>query len=208
MNQPRYTYAYFNAARGDPSTCCELLGAGHLPPYTYQQPQLSIVERVSIEFLDRYLYGSQAAGCDLAAAGNVRRLAALTADSLITEARARSVGCDRMAVETRTETIAMPDGGEMQAYLALPESGRGPGLVVGMEIFGVGGYVRRAAERLAELGYVALAPDLYRRTQPGLELGHDEEGLHAAGAAVSQLDFPGAVADTLVALEHLRGLPR
>lgn len=112
-----------------------------------------------------------------------------------------------MAGETRTETIAMPDGGEMEAYLALPVSGSGPGLVVGMEIFGVGGYIRRAAERLAELGYVALAPDLYRRTQPGLELDHDEQGLQSAGAAVSQLDFPGAIADTLVALEHLRGLP-
>jgi hypothetical protein len=58
-----------------------LLGAGRLPPYTFQQPQVSIVERVSVDFLDRYLYGSQAAGLDLAAAGNVRRVAALAADS-------------------------------------------------------------------------------------------------------------------------------
>ena len=78
---------------------------------------------------------------------------------------------------TRTETIQMPDGGEMGAYVALPEAGHGPGLLVLMEIFGVGSYIRRAAERLAELGYVALAPDLYRRTDPGLELEHDPDGL-------------------------------
>ncbi len=107
----------------------------------------------------------------------------------------------------RTETIAMPDGGEMGAYLALPESGSGPGLLVLMEIFGVGTYIRRAAERLAELGYVAMAPDLYRRTQPGLELEHDQEGLQAATAALGRLDVPGAVQDSVVALEHLRGLP-
>ena len=80
MNEPRYTYAYFNAAPR-PKYLLRLLGASHLPPYTVQQPQLSIVERVSIDFLDRYLYGSQPAELDLAAAGNVRRLAALTADS-------------------------------------------------------------------------------------------------------------------------------
>lgn len=112
-----------------------------------------------------------------------------------------------MSVSGRTEMIAMPEGGEMSAYLALPESGHGPGLLVLMEIFGVGTYIRRAAERLAELGYVAMAPDLYRRTQPGLELEHDEQGLEAAMAAMGKLDFPGAVQDSLVALDHLRSLP-
>jgi carboxymethylenebutenolidase len=112
-----------------------------------------------------------------------------------------------MAVETRTDTIPMPDGGEMGAFVALPEAGRGPGLLVLMEIFGVGTYIRRAAERLAELGYVALAPDLYRRTNPGLALGHDQESLPVAFEAVTKLDIAGAVEDSIVALRHLRGLP-
>jgi carboxymethylenebutenolidase len=103
--------------------------------------------------------------------------------------------------------VPMPDGGEMGAYVALPESGSGPGVLVLMEIFGVGTYIRRAAERLAELGYVALAPDLYRHVEPGLELDHDEDGMKAAFAAVSKLDQEGAVADSVTALEHLRGLP-
>ena len=101
----------------------------------------------------------------------------------------------------------MPDGGTMAAHLCLPEAGSGPGLVVVMEIFGVGSYIRRACERLAELGYVAMAPDLYRRVTPGLELGHDEAGLQQAMAAVAQLDVPGAIADSGVALDHLRALP-
>jgi carboxymethylenebutenolidase len=112
-----------------------------------------------------------------------------------------------MATATRRETVPMPDGGEMGAYVALPASGSGPGVLVLMEIFGVGTYIRRAAERLAELGYVALAPDLYRRVEPGLELDHDEDGLKAAYAAVGKLDQEGAVADAVTALEHLRGLP-
>src|SRR5689334_15161638 len=112
-----------------------------------------------------------------------------------------------MPTRTRTEHIAMPDGGEMSAYVALPARGRGPGMLVLMEIFGVGPYIRRAAERLAELGYVALATDLYRRTAPAAEFPHDQEGLERAFRASGQLDQEGAVEDSLVALEHLRTLP-
>src|SRR3954449_1596454 len=101
-------------------------------------------------------------------------------------------------------TIEMPDGGEMGAYLALPAGGSGPGVLVLMEIFGVGSYIRRACERVAELGYVAMALDLYRRIEPGLELAHDEEGLGRALEAVQRLDPQGAVEDAAVALDALR----
>jgi carboxymethylenebutenolidase len=111
-----------------------------------------------------------------------------------------------MPITTRTESIPMPDGGAMTAHLCLPESGSGPGLLVLMEIFGVGSYIRRACERLAELGYVAMAPDLYRRVDPGVELAHDQAGLQQAMALVGQLDVPGAIADAGVALTHLEGV--
>ena len=120
-----------------------------------------------------------------------------------------AAGCSLHGVvaETRTERIGMPDGGEMDAYIALPEAGRGAGVLVLMEIYGVGSYIRRAAERLAELGYVALAPDLYRRTSPGVEFAHDPEGTQQGIAAASQLDPAGAVQDAIVGLDHLRELP-
>ena len=78
INRPRYTYAFFGAAP-PPKYLLKLLGAPHLPPYTYEQPQLSIVERVSVAFLDRYLKASPDAAKRLAAAGNVPGLAALIA---------------------------------------------------------------------------------------------------------------------------------
>jgi hypothetical protein len=54
FNEPHYTYTYFRHARR-PKYLLRLIGAEHLPPYTDEQPQLSIVERVSIAFLRSYL---------------------------------------------------------------------------------------------------------------------------------------------------------
>jgi dienelactone hydrolase len=75
-NEPRFTSAYFAEARR-PKYLLRLLGAGHLPPYTYQQPQLSIVERVTIAFLDGYLRHRAGTEKRLAALGSVRGRAAL-----------------------------------------------------------------------------------------------------------------------------------
>jgi dienelactone hydrolase len=54
INPPSFTYAFFRAAPR-PKFLLTLPGAGHLPPYTTQQPQLGVVERVTTAFLDRYL---------------------------------------------------------------------------------------------------------------------------------------------------------
>jgi carboxymethylenebutenolidase len=112
-----------------------------------------------------------------------------------------------MPISSRVETIWAPDGGEMGAHLSLPEGETGAGVLVLMEIFGVGPYIRRACERLAELGYVAMAPDLYRRLEPGLELEHDEGGLRRGMEVVQRLDQQGAVQDAVTALDALRALP-
>jgi carboxymethylenebutenolidase len=109
-------------------------------------------------------------------------------------------------VTTRSERIATTDGA-FDAHVAIPESGRGPGMLLIHEIFGVNDYVRDAARRLTELGYVVLAPDLYWRTQPGLELSHEGADLQRAFAAMGQLDVKAAARDAIVALTALRELP-
>jgi predicted dienelactone hydrolase len=70
INQPRFTYAFFRLAPR-PKYLLKLLNAGHLPPYTYEQPQLSIVERVTVAFLDRYLKGASRGIARMTAAGDV-----------------------------------------------------------------------------------------------------------------------------------------
>jgi carboxymethylenebutenolidase len=112
-----------------------------------------------------------------------------------------------MTITARDETITIPDG-ELAAHIAIPASGSGPGIVLLHEIFGVNVYVHDNARRLAELGYVVLAPDLFWRVLPGHRIDvHDEEGVKAGMAAVSQLDVPTAGRDAVAALDVLRAMP-
>ncbi len=109
---------------------------------------------------------------------------------------------------SRTEQIRAHDGGEFSGHLVVPASGSGPGLIVIQEIFGVNGYIKGACERLAGLGYVALAPDLYWRLGPGIAIDEKApDGLQQAFGYMGRLDFPKAAEDAVAALEHLRSLP-
>ncbi|HXZ99804.1 MAG TPA: dienelactone hydrolase family protein [Candidatus Binatia bacterium] len=111
-------------------------------------------------------------------------------------------------MERREETISGHDGHKFGGWLVVPDRGSGPGMVVCQEIFGITDYIKGVCERLAGLGYVALAPELYSRIEPSLVLDEREtDNLPRALQAGQQLDFAQAVDDTVAALEHLRGVP-
>jgi carboxymethylenebutenolidase len=99
-------------------------------------------------------------------------------------------------------TIKSFDGGEFDAYLALPASGYGPGIVVLQEIFGVTGEMRGVAEWYAAHGFVALCPDLFWRMERGVELTSNE--WDKAFDFYKRLDEAKAVEDSAAALEFLR----
>ena len=102
-------------------------------------------------------------------------------------------------------TIKSFDGGEFDAYLALPAGGYGPGIVVLQEIFGVNKFVRDVADWYAAHGFVALCPDLFWRQQPGVEL--TDKDWNQAIAFYQGLDEAKAVEDSGAALEFLRRHP-
>jgi hypothetical protein len=77
-NLPRFTRAFYDEAPR-PKYLLQLLGASHISPYTVQQPQLAIVERVTIAFLRRYLNGVQSASRRIVAGGNVRGVSTIQA---------------------------------------------------------------------------------------------------------------------------------
>jgi len=93
-----------------------------------------------------------------------------------------------------TVTFQRPDGQAVQGYLAEPANASGaPAMVVIQEWWGLNDQIRGVAERLAQAGYVALVPDLYRgkSTVEAEEAHHLMTGLNF-GDAASQ-DVRGAV---------------
>ncbi|MGW4423450.1 dienelactone hydrolase family protein [Streptosporangium sp. NPDC004631] len=109
-------------------------------------------------------------------------------------------------MKARTETVTVADG-SFDLHLWLPESGGGPVVLLIQEIFGVGAYIRSVAEDLAGLGYVVGAPDLFWRIQPNWVSGHDEDGVASSMRTAAAFDLPQGVADSAMALAHLRALP-
>jgi carboxymethylenebutenolidase len=102
------------------------------------------------------------------------------------------------------QNVTFPsNGGQAHGYLAVPPSGRGPGLVVIQEWWGLTSHIADVTDRFAAEGFVSLAPDLY-----GGSTTHDAD---EAGELMSQLaveeatrDLAGAV-DYLLAREDVEG---
>lgn len=75
----------------------------------------------------------------------------------------------------RFEVQARDGSGAFGGYLALPAGGTGPGIVVVQEIFGVNAGIREMCDDWAAQGFVAYAPDLFWRIEPGIELTDQTE---------------------------------
>ena len=105
-------------------------------------------------------------------------------------------------------TIESSDGGEFGGYLSPPAGGRGAGLLLLQEIFGVNEVMRAAADWYAARGFVVLCPDLFWRQQPGVQLtDKTEEEWQRAFALYKGLDEAKAVEDAAAALKFLRAHP-
>ena len=87
----------------------------------------------------------------------------------------------RTAIGYYLMTVRIPTSdSEFSGYMALPRKGRGPGVVVLQEIFGVNASIRKTCDWLASRQFTVLAPELYWRTNPGVELAEtDYEGARA-----------------------------
>ncbi|WP_116792750.1 dienelactone hydrolase family protein [Achromobacter dolens] len=110
-------------------------------------------------------------------------------------------------ITTREVTIASHDGQSFSAYLAVPASGHGPGLVLCQEIFGINDFMRRTAQSLAEEGYVVLAPDLFWRQQPGIQLTDGPADMPRAFELYKGFDVDLGIKDIAATLAALRALP-
>ena len=92
------------------------------------------------------------------------------------------------------------------AYCARPAGAPRAAIVVIQEIFGVNPGIRRKCDRLAEQGYLALAPDLFWRLEPGVELDPDVEAeFKHALELMGRFDQDQGVKDIEATIRHARG---
>ncbi|MCZ6465053.1 MAG: dienelactone hydrolase family protein, partial [Proteobacteria bacterium] len=96
----------------------------------------------------------------------------------------------------------------MGGYLVRPADGESrPAVIVYMEIFGINSHIRDVTERVAREGYVAIAPDYFHRTGPGVEYGYDDAGMAAGMKLLGGLTADEMIADAQATLDYLRSRP-
>lgn len=101
-----------------------------------------------------------------------------------------------METDNQRQNVTFPSNArEAHGYLALPSSGRGPGVIVIQEWWGLTDHIAGIADRLAGEGFVALAPDLF-----GGRTTHDAD---EAGSLMQSLDTSAAARDLEGAVQFL-----
>ena len=89
------------------------------------------------------------------------------------------------------------NGGTTQGYLATPASGKGPGVLVIQEWWGLVPHIKRVADRFAAEGFAALAPDMYH--------GKTADEPDGAGKLFMALNIAQAEKDLRGAATYLAG---
>ena len=103
----------------------------------------------------------------------------------------------------QTVTLQTADG-PMDAFVAKPDHpGRAPALLVAQEAFGVNGHIKNVCRRIAGQGYVALAPELFHRDGPGIDLPYDD--FPKVMPYMARLTNAGLLMDVEAGLKALRG---
>jgi carboxymethylenebutenolidase len=101
-------------------------------------------------------------------------------------------------------TLRASDGQTLSAYVARPEGEPIAALVVVQEIFGVNAHIRSVADGYAKDGFLAVAPALFDRIEPNVELGYDGADMQTARSLIPRLDIDKALADVAAAVDYCK----
>jgi len=96
---------------------------------------------------------------------------------------------------------------QFDAYLSLPPTGRGPGLVILQEIFGVNEHIRAVADQYAADGYCVIAPDIFWREGRKIELAYDSQGFERGLGLLGKLNIDQTAIDLQATVAALKQQP-
>ncbi len=105
---------------------------------------------------------------------------------------------------SETVRLRAKDGHALGAYVARPAGAPVAGLVVVQEIFGVNSHIRSVADGYARDGFLAIAPALFDRVEPDVELSYTGEDRTRAMELMHKLTPQGALEDVAAALAWVR----
>ncbi len=103
---------------------------------------------------------------------------------------------------SETVTLTAGDGHTLSAYVAHPDGKPKAGLLVLQEIFGVNEHIRSVTDGFAADGYLAIAPAMFDRIEPGIELGYDD--FTKAREVMGKLERDDCVTDMAAAAQYAR----
>ena len=106
----------------------------------------------------------------------------------------------------RNIKLTAADGHTLDAWSSGPEDAA-RGLVVVQEIFGVNHHIRNMCERFAAQGYAVVAPALFDRVRPGIELDYTPDGIAEGRDLRAKVPDAGTMADIAAAAQALGGRP-
>src|SRR3954469_19006153 len=104
-------------------------------------------------------------------------------------------------------TLVRDGGRAFDAYLAQPDAGRVPAVLVLHDMFGLNQPIRAAADHFAAAGYAALVPNLFWRSDVPTALSYDEDQHPAAWERLKAIDLDAVTADMSAAVGWLRTQP-
>ena len=104
----------------------------------------------------------------------------------------------------RKLALKAADGFELGAYRADPAGTPRGRVVVIQEIFGVNNHIRSVCDRLADAGYIALAPQIFDRVERDFETGYSEAEVAHARTFIPKLDWENVMLDTESAIDALK----
>ena len=104
-------------------------------------------------------------------------------------------------------TLSVKDASAMNAYVAIPKGdGPFPAVIVFQEAFGVNHHIRNVADRIANEGYMAIAPELFHRTAPGFDGSYND--FPGVMPHLQALTPDGLIADARATFDWLQKNPR
>ncbi|MGJ4880555.1 dienelactone hydrolase family protein [Bradyrhizobium sp. HKCCYLRH1065] len=102
--------------------------------------------------------------------------------------------------------LTASDGFQLGAYRADPAGTAKGALVVIQEIFGVNHHIRNVCDRLAAAGYVAIAPAIFDRVEPGFTSGYSPDEIAVARKFVANPDWAAFLRDTQAAIDGVKNV--